>query len=637
MKSSLLHIILSGMMFLSACSGKENIPPQPYTPEQEVPKEEWNKDNDPFIKVAGIALLDLTDRNNEDENGSEFGRNLYSADYILEVAGMPFFTTKNLGKAMYESNMIFFSSAVKSTTFTSEELLQIAKWVKEGGIIMAPAVIDINQEISNLFGIEASSYLKTRYFASWEDGVMTEKELEYVDEPEEKDFSLGNENLGTAIKTYGYTLSTAETLARFNTGETAITRNNLGNGCVYSFGLLWRDVIQRPQLNKDFSAQRSYSNDFEPSSDTFPLFARSVYCKHSEVSVWKSTIPDNYRTVLIPTHDCDSRTAFDEMHYMSTYEKSLGLKAQYFLTTHYYKDSPYLSAFYDEASVANSKKLLEDGHSVGSHSIGHFPDFNKTERFPNIKVTRDTYNAHHDLETGITVNGSTWAETVLSKQILESDLGNKVRSFRTGHLLMNKNVPNALKEGGYSFSSCYGAGDVLTCFPYLERIGNDWSGEQSGVLQMPLHFSDVINDNPMDETNWHEKPELWLKLISKLSGNYAPSMLLIHPNREWKMLAEKMLVDRMDRQRVGLYNFEDYGDFWLARKAFDYEFAFIEEKGKVIIRAKREDFGKNTHLSFMIETNSGQKPSEVVLMDENFFSCPLIIQDMGNGKFLAYR
>ena len=99
--------------------------------------------------------------------------------------------------------------------------------------------------------------------------------------------------------------------------------------------------------------------------------------------------------------------------------------------------------------------------TVGSHSIGHFPDFSKTERFPLTVVTKDEYRPRHDKVTGVTAGGSTWTETALSKQILEADLGNKVRSFRSGHLCMNKNIPVALRDAGYEFSSCYSAGDLL--------------------------------------------------------------------------------------------------------------------------------------------------------------------------------
>ena len=575
----LAKLILCTLLFC-ACSDsdpiEEEIPPVP-----EEPKIEWTHDADPFVRVKGVALLDLTSRNGEMEDSSTDGRNFYSAGYILEVAGIPYSTTQSIEEALDGSGMILFSSPVKESTFTAEELEQLTQWVMAGGVIVAPACIASSEHVAKLFGITAASYTKSRYFASWEDGMMMEKELEYMDEPEEKDFSLGNERLGMAIKTYGYTLSTARVLARFNTGEPAVTVNEMDKGRVYSFGLLWRDVIQRSQLNKDFSAQRSYSNDFEPSADAFPLFVRSVYTKCKEVSVWKSTIPDGYQSVLIPTHDCDSRTAFDEMHSMSDYEKSIGVKGQYFLTTHYYRDQSYLSAFYDESAVNNAQKLVKAGHTIGSHSVGHFPDFSDTDRFPIVKTTRDAYKASHNIQTGITTGGSTWAEVALSKEILESDLGNQVRSFRTGHLLMNKHIPIVQEEAGYSFSSCYGAGDVMTCFPFLERIGNEWSGRHSKVLQMPLHFSDVINNSPMDETNWHEKPDLWLKILNKLAGNYAPAILLIHPNRA--------------------------------------------------------DFDKNRHLSFMVETESGRQPSEIVLVDENAFSLLLQVKEVASGKFLAYR
>lgn len=620
------------LVLLLSC-GKADVADEPQIPEE--PERDWTFDTDVFYEEKRVALLDMTVRNGETEDGSSDGRNLYSATHILEVAGIPFFTTKNLSKALEESNMILFSSAVRSRTFSDADLKQLSEWVEKGGVVVSPACVDAGGAISELFGIQSSSYSKKRFSVSWEDGMMMEKELEYMDEPEEKDISLGNAKLGEAIKSYGYTLSTAACMARFSTGEPAVAVNALGNGRVYSFGVLWRDVIQRPQLNKDFLAQRSYSNDFEPSADAFPLFVRSVYAKHNEISVWKSTVPDGYCSVLIPTHDCDSRSAYDEMYHMSGYEKSIGMKGHYFLTTHYYRDSPYLSAFYDAESVGKSLGLIADGHTVGSHSVGHFPDFSVTANFPILKTTREEYTPHYDLSTGTTTGGSTWAELALSKKILEEDLGNRVRSFRSGHLAMNKNIPVVLEEEGYSFSSCYGAGDVMTCFPFFDRIGNEWTGRQSKVLQMPLHFSDVINDNPMNEENWHEKPDLWLKIMNKLAGNYAPSVLLIHPNRQWKMEAEKMLVEKMDRTNTALWNFEDYGDFWIGRRNLTFGFSGVEGKEKVMIRVSRSEISENPHLSFMVELPEDSPQPEVVLLDENSYAFPMRVKKMASGKYMA--
>jgi len=446
-------------------------------------------------------------------------------------------------------------------------------------------------------------------------GGGADKELEYIDEDEERVTSLGRGNTldGESIKTYGYTLAAdtaAEVLAHFETGENAVIRRNIGHGRVYVFGFLWRDIIQRSQLNKDFAAQRNSSNAFEPSADVVPLFLRSAFARQQKVCVWKFTIPDGYESLIIPTHDCDSRTAYDSMYYMSEYERDLKVKSHFFLTVHYFRDAGYLSAFYDDITKEKARQLLADGHTVGSHSVCHFPDFSQTERFPLTVVTMDEYAAvaHHvadSTEDGTTTGGSTWAEVVLSKQIIEDDLQNTVRSFRTGHLCMNKNIPVAEQEAGYHFASCYGAGDVLSEFPFRERLGNDWSGEFNGVLQMPLHISDVISSSPISADNWMEKPAMWHAVQGKLQGNYAPAILLIHPNRKWKMEAEKLLVDMTDTNRVGLYNFEDFGDFWNRRRALQFDYSYDEERSLVkILLTEGESVEDLQHMAFAIDMDT---------------------------------
>ena len=593
-----------------------------------------------LVLAKQCVLLDVVGRNGDDEEGNskDTGRNLYSADYILEVAGIPYLTLTDLSEAMEKASMIVISSPIKNGTFSQTEWDSLAEWVKQGGIVIAPALQKVPAGASNLFGISASTLNKTRSYFQWENARMNDAELDYVDTAEEEKVYIGNAN-GTegssSINSCGYQVTSAEVLATFDTGETAVTRHALGNGFAYTFGVYWRDVIQRSHLNKDFSASRGYSNLFEPSADAYSLFVRSVYAKNQDYSVWKFTVPDGYQGVLIPTHDCDSRTAYDEMHYLSTYEKELGMSGHYFITVHYYRDEGYLSAFYDEKSIEKSKQLLADGHTVGSHSIGHFPDFSKTDRFPMTVVTKDEYRPRHDVNTGETTGGSTWAEIALSKQIIEEDLGNKVRSFRTGHLTMNKNIPIAMKEAGYSFSSCYSSGDVLTAFPFFERIGNAWDGELSSVLQIPMHFSDVLKSEPMDENNWSTKPALWLDILNKLTGNYAPSVILIHPNREWKMKAQKMLVEMMDRNKIGLYNFEDYGDFWLQRNQLDFEYSLLPKQDKLLIQVDKLDANNKAYV-FGIDSKNGVVPKEVILVDKENNTLLLRVKQISTNRYVAH-
>lgn len=588
-----------------------------------------------------VALLDMTVMNNESETSSDFSRSLYSAKYMMDIAGMPYFITQSLDSALSFSDMILLSSGVKERSFTKADYEKLNKWVADGGVIISPAVTSasaLNRGARALFGINETNYSKLRHRMEWT--ALTDRECIYFDTPEEQIVSLARGKDETSasegIRTYGYKLiDGAESLAMFNDTAVAVVRNNIGKGTAYSFAIMWRDVIQRNQLNKDFEAQRIYSNAFEPSADVFPLFIRATHAARQPLSVWKNTVPDGYKSVLIPTHDCDSRTAFDEMHWISEYEKSVGLSSHFFITTHYFRDKGYLSAFYDSTSIENCKKVLADGHTIGSHSICHFPDFSVTDRFPMTVVTKDEYAlvANHDTLTDVTIGGSTWAEVVLSKKIIDEDLGLNIRSFRTGHLCMNKNIPQANKEAGYAFQSCYSAGDVLTAFPFQERLGNDWSGDFSGTLTMPLHISDVISDDPINESNWPEKPARWYEAQRKLQGNYAPCILLIHPNRVWKMKVEKQFIEMLDLDEVGLYNFEDYGDFWTSRQQFDFDYTLDEYSNTLIVKASSAAVKANPHLTLILEQGTGRMPGNAIIAFEDGTQKPLTIKPYEKGRF----
>lgn len=549
---------------------------------------------DTFVPQPGIAVLDMTTRNTgEAEDRGDYSRQLYSAQYICDIAGNPYTVSTDLAEAMKEK-VILLSSDITASSFSEDELRSLIGWVRGGGTLVSPAIRSVSESmsplLSELFGINAASRPARSYeniLINWNQNFAGERELSYFDEDEERETSIGT------IKTYAIRETVADVLASFpDGGGAAVTRNKIGKGAAYLVGLLWRDVIQRSQLNKDSKASRHYNNGFEPSADIWAFFLRSVYAKAVGVSAWKFTAPDGYLQVLVPTHDCDSRTAYDAMHYMGEYEKSVGLKGHYFLTTHYYSDKEnfghsYLSAFYNEETIPKAAAILADGHTVGSHSVCHFPDFNLCRNTD--VVTPEEYAMRATCTDGTSTGASTWAEIVMSKQILERDLHNGVRSFRSGHLCVNPDFNKMLETGDYEFSSCYTGGDLLSEFPFFGRYDNDWSGKRSSVLQMPLHISDVYNNKPgyegLNDENWdtHVAVDEWFEAMRKLRGNYASAILLIHPNREWKMTLEKRLIDRLDLTEVGLYNFEDYGDFWKKRFATDFQYCYLPDAKQVII------------------------------------------------------
>ncbi len=94
-------------------------------------------------------------------------------------------------------------------------------------------------------------------------------------------------------------------------------------------------------------------------------------------------------------------------------------------------------------------------------------------------MTKEEYAHRATCVDGTSTGASTWAEIVLSKQIIEEDLGNNVRSFRSGHLCVNPDFHAMLETGDYAFQSCYTGGDILSEFPFFGHFDNGWEKDQS--------------------------------------------------------------------------------------------------------------------------------------------------------------
>lgn len=587
-----------------------------------------------------LCVFDMTERNLPDlEDSGDRSRQLYSATYLCDIAGYPYATTHDLDEAL-RSRVIVLSSLLRTQSFTVEEIHRLAAWVENGGHLVATMSEAISGEpaaaLSDLFGIDTSKTASGRENGEtvvWNPDHLADPELVYFDEVEEQTTSVG------AIITYGIEADGCDILANFGMRALpAVTRNVKGDGGAYAIGVRWRDVVQRNQLNKDNGASRQYNNGFEPSADIWAFLIRSICAKAEPVSAWKFTVPAGYTQLLVPTHDCDSRTAYDAMHFMGDYEREMGFRSHYFFTTHYYRDKDifghdYLSAFYNEETIPKAQDILDAGHTGGSHSVCHFPDFHKCKNTD--VVTLEEYARRATCVDGVSTGASTWAEMNLSKQLLERDLGNRVRSFRSGHLCVNPDFNQVMEDAGYEFSSCYTAGDLLSEFPFFGRIGNSWDGRQSTVLEMPLHISDVNNRNPVNNDNWESHPcvDYWEAAMHKLRGNYASAILLIHPNRDWKMTLQKRLWDRLDHSEVGYYNFEDYGDFWKKRLATDFSYIYDASESRLTILTDISAVD-NEKLTFAVEFH--EPVDEVIICDHSqteLRKCTL--RELEPGRLLA--
>lgn len=567
-----------------------------------------------------IALLDLTLRNVELNDAQ-----LFSAKHMLNVAGIPFTITDDPMLAM-QNAMILCSADILPSTFTLDEKNSLKEYVANGGILVACRVTD--EELFPLFGISAATGTTTNYMVQWDAGLSSSI-FRWIDEPEEWTISLGRESLGNIFKTYAYDLGTAIALAHYGNNSVAVVQNQYGDGIAYNFGFAWKEIILRNQINRDYEAQRIGSNGFEPSMDVVMLMMRAIFSDHVPYTCWKHSSSKNSSSTLMITHDIDSSTGIDGMLAFADSENNLGISSTYNVTVRYFSDA-LMSDFY----VGSTPVLLNTiakGQVIGSHSVGHFFDFGDDAIFP-IGSPGNTQSNYTPYNNGIvTTGGTVYGECEVSKDMLEADLGVTIRTFRSGHLVYNKYLVDVLDDLGYLYNSSYSANDVLTNFPYQDKKGRSFSGEVSNVYELPVSISDVYAEDPLTETNYIEKADNWLSVISKVDANNAPTVLLIHPNRDYKLVGQEYFIAHLP-ESICIKEMGEFGDYWRAREAFNFRTQMIGNSLQISILG--QDLLLNEDMSLIV--SNGQDLDNITVTQEDVLPVDFVSENWGDHDLILY-
>ncbi len=555
-----------------------------------------------------VAILDLTARNAEANDGE-----LYSTKHVLKVAGLPFVVTTDVNVAK-QYGVIIASSKVTSSTFLIAEKDTLIAYVNRGGTLVVPNLTDTY--FYNLFGVSAYSQLDTLHRITF-DVSLSDPTMRWLNDTLEQTISIGKWATDTTYAARSYTTTTSTVLAHYNNGTNAIVKNIHGLGHTYLMGYSFRYMILFPQLNKDVEAQRTYSNGFEPTSDVWILFMKGICITQISNSVWLHTSPYESKATFIITHDVDAKTSYDTMRYYADYEHSLGISATYFCTTHYLRDT-MMTNYYNPSKI---QYILSKGQKVGSHSVGHFWDFDVTATFPYGSFGNDTSN-YRPYCGGVgvsTIGGTVLGETEVSRNLLQNDVGINCRSFRAGFLCYPKKLVNALDTLNYLFNSTYSANDVLTNFPYLNHKDRTSTGLISRVWEIPMTISDdFLSSTPFSPSNYAQKEAIWFDVLKRNAANYAPTVLLIHPTRMYKMLAEQMMIDSLPAG-IAIYDLETYGDYWIARNAVD--FSSVLSNDSLTITIPQTLLPLDDKISFVVD--SGQSLQNIKAQDD--FGNPIIV------------
>ena len=497
-----------------------------------------------------IAVLEIPE-----DDGSIDPIKTYGAEYLAQTAGIPFATTTSVESAASHA-LVIATSGIDGDTFSPSQRETLRTYVEQGGVFLAGNFKDPG--LFDLFGITGEDHARTRHRINFFRHALPEP-FDWMDEPREQTISLGDPDRDLVALSRSYAAGDAEVLAQFDDGSPAFTRHDYGDGVAYLLGVSLRDMTVRNQMNRDFTAQRTFSNGFEPSGDVFPLLVRSLFREHVENAVWTHTAPMENQSMLIVTHDVDSESGMVRMNQFAEYEQSQGITANYYITTRYIDDN--LSPDYYTPHRDSIAKLHDQGQRIGSHSVGHFPDFDELP-LGTLGNTQENYTPQHNGDE--TIDGTILGELEVSQALLEEDAPQEIVSFRAGHLLYPNRLVNGLDTLGYRYNSTYSANTVMTSFPYRNVKGRTFSGPLTEVWEVPMTISDVFRDEPISEENWPEKVDIWLDAFEKYAANGSPVVLLIHPDRGYKLDAEQSFVEQLPSD-VAIVSTEAFGQFWKNR------------------------------------------------------------------------
>jgi len=556
------------------------------------------------IDTRTIAVLDLTTANSEASEAE-----LFSIKHILKVAGLPFIVTNNVDTAI-QYGMVIASSKLESGTLNTAAKNSLISYVSNGGTLIAPNVKD--NYLFPLFGISAGSISDLHFEISF-NMPLNDPAFRWLNDIMEQTISLGDAELySTFLTTRSYSVSDAVAVAEYNDHTAAITKNNYGNGKTYALGFSFKNLILLYQTNHDESAQRVYSNGFEPSGDAVILFIKAICTETISNSVWLHTSPFNSKSTLMITHDVDARTSVDTMHYYADYENSIGVSATYLITTHYLDDG-CMTDYFNPGNYSKVQYLLDKGHKLASHSVGHFGDFDNESVAPlgMLGNTQANYLPYDSCTSSPTSGSTVIGETEVSKNLLESLFGVPIRTFRAGYLCFNDKLINALDTLGYRYNTTLSAADVLTNFPFLSHKDRISSGALSNVWEIPMTISDVFQDNLMSLANYHEKEAIWLDVILRNKANYAPNVLLIHPTRVFKLWAEQDLLNQLPDD-IMVCDLETYGDFWKSRD--NITFTTTLENNVLTVIVPHTLLPLDSSISFIVD--NGQDLTAILAKDD---------------------
>ena len=551
------------------------------------------------ISKESIYLLDISSKNND-----SLKNDLFSSNHALIVAGTPYTIGTKLQEAI-EHKFLLISSIVEPETFNKAEKDSLINYVKSGGILFCTQLKD--PYLFELFGVSNYKFSTLNKTFTWNLETIG-KAGEFINHENEKTIRFADSTFSTIFGTRSYTPTTGVPLAYFNEKLPAFIKNKLGLGTSYLLGINFEDLILRNQVMKHYKASRMYSNGFETASDLFYYYLRGIFQEHQVFATHKHTSIDDSESILVITHDVDATSAIkDIMTDFSSYEYENNIRASYFITTHYMHDS--VAKNFWTGYTNEIKSVLTKKHEVASHSVSHMPDFDNSGIAPLGDCGHNEMENYKPFFDGIQSKEVTvCGETEVSKKLLDNHAGANVKSFRAGYLAYNKGIIEALENTGYEYNTSSSANNVLTAYPFQAHINLSMNSRISPIYEIPNTISDVFMDERISEENYNKKVAIWAEVQRAYAEDNAPSILLIHPNRPWKITAQQNFIKQLPKN-TAILPFEAYGAFWKNREKCNFKQSTSSDS---VVTLTFSTDSINSGLSFIIKNGKFAKKIHLI-------------------------
>lgn len=369
-----------------------------------------------------------------------------------------------------------------------------------------------------------------------------------------------------------------------------------GKACILGVDL--GSIAQRAMNGRSEAFSPNFVNSYQPGMDVLFRWIRDLYVEGEDQPYLIGTAPAGREGSIILTHDVDfSRSVANSLAYADAIRKR-GLSATFLIQTKYVRDWND-DIFFNDANLPTLKRLART-MEIGSHSVSHARGFKAFE----VGSGEEYYPKYQPFVENQTKarNGSLFGELRVSKYLIEHLVGEKVRSFRPGHLSYPQALPEVLAATGYRYASATTANSAQTHLPF------QLSYTRSGRGLVPeWEFPVTIEDEKTPRLGGRLAAAVGV--IDKIGLHGGVAVILIHPDvTGHKLQFEERLIDRM-KDRMWIGSLGAFGDWWSARDRADIDFdgVALRVSAPARLQAVEVKFPKGKRTSVTLNGIIGQR------------------------------